>query len=84
MHAVAAWRFSVTETFVLSGHGPAVIGHIEAGTLYAGDAFQEEEEPRRRGIVRSIHGVRKADDRTAVGLIVDIDLRPGTTIVQRK
>lgn len=81
---MALWRFSVTDSFVLSGHGPAVIGHIEAGALYAGDAFEEAEPPGRRGIVRSIHGVRKLDDRDAVGLIVDIELRPGTTIVQTR
>jgi translation elongation factor EF-Tu-like GTPase len=78
----ARWRFRVSDAFRIAERGPAVIGHIESGRVRAGDVFEEDVEHPRRGMVLAVEGVRKAGDPDAVGLLVDVELRPGTVILQ--
>jgi translation elongation factor EF-Tu-like GTPase len=40
MRGMTPWRFSVTDSFTITGRGPAVGGHIDAGTVHPGDRFR--------------------------------------------
>ncbi|MDA0179399.1 hypothetical protein OJ997_03750 [Solirubrobacter phytolaccae] len=76
------WRFTVTDPFSITGRGPALAGHIEAGTIQVGDTFEEVGPLRRRGTVRQVDLIRKAGDPALVGLVVDFELPAGTVIIQ--
>jgi hypothetical protein len=76
------WRFTVDDSVVLSGRGPLLVGHVEAGTIRDGDRFEEDGRADRQGTVRYVDLFRKVGDPAAVGIVTDVQLPAGVTLVQ--
>ena len=68
-------KFTIKDTFIITGRGLVLAGMIEEGMVVTGDYIEFDAfERRRKRRIKGVSGMRKADDEEMnVGLLIECE-----------